>query len=845
MLGVVVRSLWSRKWRAALTALAVVLGVAMISGTFVLMDTATSGYSAIFHTAYLHTDAVVVADSPFGATGAAKQPVAASLLDRIRTLPQTQRAHGYIDSHAQLTDAAGAALGGSSQQASVFGIPADALDAMNPLSLVRGAWPSGTGQIILDQATATKNHLGVGSTVALVARKPLERYRVVGIFRFAGATALGPTQFAAVDLTVAQRIFDKQGWFDEIDVAARPGVTAGQLVTALRGIAPRGVTVQTATAQADTATSDVAAQFAPLRYALLAFGAIALFVGSFTIFNTLSITLAQRARELAILRTLGASRAQIAASILAEGAITGTVSSVIGLGAGIGFAKALGALLAAFGIALPAAGTVVTWRTTAISVTAGIGVTLAASAAPALRAMRIAPIAALSQTAPPRSRRGITVTGGAFLLGAGILIAASVPSSLSTETRLIILATGAFTLLLGMAGASRRLVAPLAAAIGKPLEPFARVAAALARENARRAPARTAATAAALTVGVALTVLVAVTAQGLRAATGNSISQQVTADYVITPQQDVLAPEVQHALTAARIPSAGLRIGTVHALGANQSITAVVPTDITRFYRFQWTAATPATALASLDDRSVLISADFAAAHHLALGTPLSAETTSGTTLRLVVRGVYTSPKLSPLLGAMTITTNLFDRAFTTPGDRAVLVDTGGTGPAALAALHAALAPFPTAQLRTVPGFVDAQQAPITTILNLFYVLLALCLLISLFAIVNTLGLSITERTREIGVLRAIGMTRTQLRRMIRIESQITALIGAVLGIAVGLLLAALTARALGAWDVGLAIPWATLAPLPAAAFAAGTIAGVGPARRAARMNPLRALSYE
>ena len=210
---------------------------------------------------------------------------------------------------------------------------------MNPLSLVSGTWPSGPGEIIIDQATATRYHLRAGTTVGLVARKPLQRFRVTGIFRFAGATALGPTQFAAVDLAVAQRIFGKQGWFDEIDVAARPGVSVSQLVTAIRGIAPPTAAVNTAAQQARTATADVGGQFALLRYVLLAFGAIALFVGSFIIFNTLSITVAQRTRELATLRTLGASRRQVLASILAEGTIIGAISAVTGLGAGIGVAK--------------------------------------------------------------------------------------------------------------------------------------------------------------------------------------------------------------------------------------------------------------------------------------------------------------------------------------------------------------------------------------------------------------------------------------------------------------------------------------------------------------------------
>ena len=319
----------------------------------------------------------------------------------------------------------------------------------------------------------------------------------------------------------------------------------------------------------------------------------------------------------------------------------------------------------------------------------------------------------------------------------------------------------------------------------------------------------------------------------------------MTAGYVITPQSDVLAPDVQHALAAAGIRSASVRAGTVHVFGANQTMTGVAPADIARSYRFQWTSGPGSTALTSLDASGVLVASDFAAAHQLRTGMLLTAETTAGTTLRLVVRGVYAAPKLSSLLGAMTITTTLFDRSFTTPGDRAILVSTSGPGPAGRAAVQAALKPFPTAQTDTLDEFITLQQAPIATLLNLFYVLLALCVVISLLGIINTLALTVTERTREIGVLRALGMTRTQLRRMIRLESEIIALIGAATGIAVGLLLAVLTARTLSAWNIGFAIPWTTLAILLAGAFAAGILAGAGPARRAARMDPLQALSYE
>jgi putative ABC transport system permease protein len=404
MTGVILRGLAARKARALLTAIAVVLGVAMISGTFVLMDTVMSGYSQIFSGAYVHTDAVVTAQAPFGAIGASKPALPASLLARIRALPQVLRAHGYIDAHAQLTTAAGAPVGKQSTEASVFGIPTGELDTMTPLRLVAGHWPSGT-EVIIDQATANAGHLRIGETAGLVARKPLQRFRIVGIFRFGGATSLGPAQFAAVDLPVAQQIFDKPAMVDEIDVAARPGIPASALTAAIRRVLPGIAKVTTATAQAATATADVDAQFNLLRYALLACGAVALFTGSFIIFNTLSITVAQRTRELATLRTLGASRRQVLASILAEAGLVGAVASVAGLAAGVGFAKSLTALFASSGVRLPAAGTVIGWRTVAVSLGAGLGVTLAAGLVPALRAMRIPPLLAIRDGSGRPGRR--------------------------------------------------------------------------------------------------------------------------------------------------------------------------------------------------------------------------------------------------------------------------------------------------------------------------------------------------------------------------------------------------------------------------------------------------------
>jgi putative ABC transport system permease protein len=849
MIEVLFRGIRIRTLRAVLTTLGVALGVALIVGTFVLTDTIMSAYNTIFNTAYARTAAVVVAQAPFGVVGTTKETVPATLLQRIRALPQVARAHGYIDAHAQLIDAHGTIIGGSGETL-LFGIPTHELDVTNPLHLLRGSWPTGSHDIIIDEDTAREQHLGLGATVGLVARTPLEQYHVVGIFRFGDATALGPGQMLAVDLGVAQRIFDERGMVDEIDVAPRPGVPTASLVHAIQQVLPPTARVTTAAQQVRDATSQVGQQYLLLEYVLLAFGGVALLVASFIIFNTMAITVVQRLRELATLRALGASRHQILALILLEGAITGAVGSVLGLGLGIGCAKGLNALFAASKIHLPAAGLVFTWRTALVGLGAGLIFTICASIWPALRATRIPPIAAFRQDnaaiPPPVAGNARLAIAGAAGLGVALLVTASVSSDLSTIVRLLLVAAGALLLFVALAAVSRWVVPPLASVIERPLEPFGHVTAELARENTVRAPGRTATTAAALTVGVTLIVVATILAQGLSQATGNSMRGQVTAAYVVTPLRDVLPPEVQRALNAAGLASASVRSGLVHVFDGNETLTAVDPRDIARLYRFRWAKGSSLQALTALDNTGVLVANDFAAAHHLQPGLPVRMQTTAGVMLRLTVRGVYVAPATAPLLGNLTITTSLFDRSFTTPGDTVVFVDaTRAAGLQSRSAIATVLKPFPTAQLHSLDQFISLSQAPIAEVLNLFYLLLALSVVISLFGLINTLALSVAERTREIGVLRAIGMTRLQVIMMISAESEIIALIGAVVGSAAGLVLGAVTVQVLSTWAVGYSIPWLTLAILLLVALLASGLAAIVPARRAARLDPLTALSYE
>jgi putative ABC transport system permease protein len=848
MTAVVIGGLRMRKLRAVLTALAVVLGVAMISGTYVLMDTTTHAFNSVFATAYSKADAIVVGKSPISGPNASVPPVPASVLARIRSLPQVQDAQGFVhDTRAQLRTHGGAISG----MAVVVGAPGG-YSAFYATTVVAGQRPTGPGQIAVDQETATNNDLHIGSTVGLVSLHPLEWFRVVGIVHYGGVGSLGLLRIVALDLPVAQQLFNKQGLYDQIYVSSRPGVSPQQLVRAIAPLLPAAAQVNTRAQQVQSTTNDINQALAIVRYVLLAFGGIALFVGSFVIFNTLSVTVAQRTREFATLRTIGASRKQVLGSVVVEGLVIGVLASLIGLVAGLGLAKGLQSLFSASGMQLPNAGTVFATRTVMVSLAAGIIVTLLASVVPAVRATRVPPIAAVREGAvlPPgllaRAGRPLLMAvgvAGAALLGIGLFA-----SGLATGARLLLLAGGATLLFVGLTFVSQWLIAPLARVIGQPFVRTAGATGELARDNTSRNPARTAITAGALTVGVAVVAFIAVLGAELRTTINSSIKQQLTADYVIGTSNGMpdLPVAVGDTLRTAGITATAVRYGQIKTYGKTEPISGIDPATAAHFYNFKWTAGSGTRDLAALGRSGAIISKQFADDHHLAIGSTLRFETQSGTKLDLTVRGIHQLPAVSGLLGPVVISTTLFDQSFAQPSDAGVAVDTaGGASPAAQRSLNRLLAGFPDAKVQTVAAYTKSQQAQITFVLNLFYVLLALSIIVSLFGIVNTLVLSIVERTREIGALRAMGMTRRQLKRMIRIESQITALIGAVIGIIVGVALAALTTAALSSWSLTFTVPMSTLTGMIVIAFFAGRLASRWPARRAAHLNPLHALQYE
>jgi putative ABC transport system permease protein len=851
MRRVALRGLASRKLRSLLTAFAIVLGVAMVSGTFVLTDTIDSGFDTVFSESYEGADAVISPETEFGRQAAGSGGFPASVVEDVEALPSVADAAGSVRDEARLIGRDGDVLGGSGVSPLALGLdPAD--ERFSPVQIVEGEWPDGSGQIAIDRRTFDGEGLALGDAITATARGPAEKLEVVGVVELGSLESLGGATISVFDLATAQELFAKEGVVDQVQLAAAEGVSAEQLVADVRAELPETLDVRTAAALVETETDETSGGLGFLRYFLLAFAAIALFVGSFVIANTLSITIGQRTRELATLRTLGASRRQVLWSVVLEALVVGVLASIAGILLGIGLAVGLNELLAAAGIELPTSGLVLETRTVVVGLAVGILITLLASIRPALRATRVPPIAAVREGSvlpPSRFARfglpaALTLTAGAVAL----LLVGSLADGLATAPRLLAIGLGVILLFIGIALVAPRLVRPLASALGWPGTRIAGPAGRLARANAMRNPARTASAASALMIGLALVTLVAILAQGIRSTFVDSVDELFVADYAVVAEGgfNPLTPEVEEALADAPGVEAvsGVRSGSARLAGEDVGVSAV-PANIAETVAIRWDEGSDAVP-GALGEDGAFVTRDFADDRELGVGSPLELATPTGETLSLTVEGIWEEPKGGSPFGEVAISHEAFDPVFPEPRNDFTFVNVaGGISGENEAGLESALATFPDAQVQTREEFKDASVASLSAVLNILYVLLALSVVVSLFGLVNTLVLTVFERTRELGMLRAVGMTRRQVRRMIRHESIVTALLGAALGIAIGIFLAALVTQALADEGFSFALPLGSLVVFVLAAILVGVIAAIMPARRAAKLNVLEALRYE
>jgi putative ABC transport system permease protein len=618
------KALLGRKLRTVLSAFAIVLGVATVSGTYVLTDSIDKAFGSIFTESRTGSDAVISGKAAFDlseGTGVTAPAFDESLLQKVRALPDVRIADGSVNGEAQLIGKDGKAIvyGGAPNLG--FSI-ARGDSPFNPLTLVEGSWPK-QDEVVIDKSTAGKEHFRIGQTVGVQAVGPVQQLRLSGIVKFGSVSTIGGATLSGFDLPTAQRLFGKSGKLDEIAVASEPNVATNQLLQQIRSILAADTEVRTGQGQAQEDSKETNSFISFLQKFLLGFGGVALFVGSFVIANSLSITIAQRTRELATLRTLGASRRQLLRSIIIEALAIGILAAVIGLFAGLALAKGLFALFDAVGFTLPNNGLTFETRTVVVSLAVGIIVTLLASLRPALRATRVPPIAAVREGATlPESRYArFRLPASALLtaLGFGGLLWGLFAPDLGTAGILLFMLGGALLVFIGIALLSVRLVTPLAGALGWPATKIGGTAGTLARENAQRNPQRTASTASALMIGLALVTLVTMLAAGIISSFKGSVNEiWKNADYAITAQNNFSPIPVAAAEAVAKTPGVlavgNVRAGEALAFGKRINTTAVNPAA-SQMFNLDWQQGSGAVDVPRRIARAVLRQGHLRAPH--------------------------------------------------------------------------------------------------------------------------------------------------------------------------------------------------------------------------------------
>ncbi len=849
MFHTVWKGLLGHKFRFVATALAVTLGVAFMAGTLVLTSTIRSTFNTLFADVYQGTDAVVRAKSAFeGPPGAGVQRgrVDASLVDSVRRVDGVAAAEGDVGGYARLLGKDGQAIGNPASGAPAIGLSWTENQELNTFTLVSGTAPSRDDDVVIDRKSARDGDLTVGDTTTVLVGKP-ERVRIAGIARFGDADSPGGATIVAFKRAVAQRLMGEPGKYDSVSVLAAPEVSQTELVRRLSGVVPTGTEALTGAAITAETQGEMADAFQFFNTFMLIFAVIALLVGAFMIFNTFSITVAQRTRENGLLRALGASRRQVLGSVLLEAFAVGVLASVLGIIAGFGIALGLKALLAAVGFDIPTTSLVFTPATAVISFAVGVGVTVLAALSPARKAAKVMPVAAMQEGALGSTGYGSKqrIFVGAAVLGLG-LVALLMGLFRDVAQPVAIVGAGALLVFFGVSILGRTISLPLSRALGAPLPRLRGVTGSLARENAMRNPKRTAASASALMIGVGVVGLITIFVSSAKASMDAAVDRAFAGDMVVdsgggffggvdpglAKRLDGL-PEVSYA--------AGVRQGVAQVAGSSVLVQATDPQTAVDLMKVGPIEGFPT----ELGRDSIGLYKEVADQKGLKLGDPVPVAFKDSGTRSLRLTMIYAENRQA---GNYLLGTEAYEDNFTNRLDSKVLVRRAAnvSPEAALAAVKGAGQAYPGVKVLDRAQFKAEQTRFLDQLLRLVYALLGLAILIALLGIANTLALSIFERTRELGLLRAVGMTRSQLRSSIRWESVIIALQGTVLGLLIGLLFGWALVSALS--DEGIdvfRIPYVSLIVVVVLAALAGMVAAVLPSRRAAKLNVLRAVVTE
>jgi putative ABC transport system permease protein len=851
MTAVAVKSLWARKLRALGTTVAVFVGVSLIAGTYVITDTINKAFDEIFTDSLKGTAVVITNKQPVTQETNTSTSFPAGILKEVRAVPGVRLAAGTIFT-------GGGIFKGDEQVGSQFApkfISSVLPPQIETLKTVEGHPPTNSREATLDKAAADDAGLSVGDPVRIAGERRAKTYRLVGLTEL-GGTSFGGASIAQLTLPEAQLITGNVGRFNQISVGLNPDVSPEELKERIERVVPPTLRVETAEQNANRSSDEIHDALSFLPIFLGVFAAVALIVGAFVIFNTFSITVAQRVREYGLLRTLGASRRQVLTSVLVEAALIGLLGAVTGILGGLLFARGIESLFKALGIGLPTTALVVATRTVVVSLVIGIAVTLLAVLNPALRSTRVPPIAAMQELELTASRRRSVVTvaiAWLLMLGGLALVLVGLFANISDSGQAaLMLGGGAALVLFGVSLYSPRLVRPLAGVIGAPLERLRGLTGRLARENSQRNPSRTAATAAALMIGLALVSFVTVFAAGLKASIADAIDNSFQGELEIQntngfdPIPKAVAATVRKVPGVQTVSTLQTTQIKIDAVGGKPRASGLDQSTATQVLSIDFQGDTSGQTLQGLTSSQTIVDQSFADANGLEVGDTIQALGQTGNRASFRIVGEFKDS--ADLLGSLIVTQEAMARDFAVTQDTFDFVKLEpGADPATVQDQIDTLLTqrFPTAEVLNQEELKQNQENQINPLLGLVYALLSLAIIVSLFGIANTLALSIYERTRELGMLRAVGMSRRQVRRMIRYESVITALIGAVLGMVLGLIFAALLSVPLEDEGFVLSYPVGQLVFILVVAALAGVVAAIAPARRAARLDVLQALAYE
>lgn len=838
MIRLALRETWARKRRLAGTVFAVFLGVALLCGTFVLSDTLGRGIKGFFADSYGGVDVVVRADQVIeNGPAPVRSPLQQSLLDSVRTVPGVAEAAPVVAGYAQIVGPDGKAVTGNGLRTGGNWLGDGPL---NPYRLATGRGPRADDEVVIDKATADASGLRPGSRTSVLAPGP-HPVTVVGVARFGQADALGGNSYVGFSLTAAQRWLGRPGQLSTIQVRAVDGVGQRALADRIARVLPDSVEAVTGAVATTEATKVVDDEFLTMfRSVLAGLAGLSLLVAIFAIFNTQSILAAQRTRESALLRAVGASRRQVFAGALGEAVVVGAVASALGVAGGIAITLGLKGIFAGMNLTLPGSGLAIKTGGLLIAFGVGVLVTALASLVPARRASAVAPLAALraveSHVVRPSRRRTlaglVVLAAGAVAAVAGLVGGAAAIAGVGA----VLVVAAVIALGPALSGpAVRVLAAPWARRRGS--------AARLASRNARRDPHRVSGAATALLVGTALVAFATVLAGSLRASADDNVAGVLRADLVVSPANAngaaaSLSPDV--ATAVLRTPgvdrSASLGEGTAVLAGKSTTVTVADPSRLPGLVDLDVTSG-------RVDGESIAVRQDFADGKGWRVGSAVPVVFPDGNRADLTVGAIFAGRGLVADVVVPTATWTAHS-----PQARVanvlIGVDDSTSAADVKQRLQPALAPFGQPPVRTSVGYIDEASSTISTALNLVYVMLALAVLIAVLGIANTISLSVFERTRELGMLRAIGLTRRQTRTSVRIEAVLVAALGSIAGVVLGALSAAVVVSASDSVTLSrLAVPTGPLAVVLLGGALSGVLAAARPARRAARLDVLAAIS--